>query len=141
MTMLRFADLVDGQELKPLVKPAVSKVQLVKYAGASGDYNLLHTDDAFARSMGLPGAIAHGMLVMGFLGEYIQQLAGVTARVAKFNMRFGAMTKPGDEITCAATVKRVYEDEGKKYVEFELQAAKSIKEIVGSGSALLEFFE
>src|SRR5690348_3919195 len=99
--MLVYEDLLEGQVLQPMVKPPVTKVQLVKYAGASGDFNPLHTDDAFAQSIGMPGVIAHGMLVMGFLGEYVMELAGNTAETTNFRMRFGAMTRPGDQITCS----------------------------------------
>src|SRR4029077_13301594 len=69
-------DLDNGSVLPDLRKPAITKVQLVKYAGASGDYNLIHTDDETARTVGLDGVIAHGMLSMAFLGEYLCWLAG-----------------------------------------------------------------
>lgn len=74
--MLNYESLHEGQRLEPFIKPPVTKVQLVKYAGASGDFNPLHTDDAFAQEIGMNGVIAHGMLVMGFLGEYVMKLAG-----------------------------------------------------------------
>ena len=73
--MLELAQLTTGQELPAYIKEPVTKVQLVKYAGASGDFNPLHTDDAFAQKIGLQGPIAHGMLIMGFLGEYVNKLA------------------------------------------------------------------
>lgn len=102
--MLHLNELQEGQELPIHVKKPVTKVQLVKYAGASGDFNPLHTDDAFAQKIGLPGVIAHGMLVMGFLGEYVNKLAGEVALVKDFKMRFGAMTFPKDVITCTGTI-------------------------------------
>jgi len=95
-----------GEELAPLRKEPVTKVQLVKYAGASGDYNLIHTDDETARSVGLDGVIAHGMLSMGFLGQYVAGLAGPQA-VRRLKVRFGAMVKPGDELTCRGVVREV----------------------------------
>lgn len=137
--MLEFKELTEGQQIAPIKKPPVTKVQLVKYAGASGDFNPLHTDDEFARSIGMSGVVAHGMLIMGFLGEYVMQLAGTNAEPARFRMRFGAMTKPGDEITCSATVEKVYEEAGQHYVSLALTAAKSPEEIVGSGQATLRF--
>ncbi|SEN04756.1 Acyl dehydratase [Mesobacillus persicus] len=137
--MLAVAGLKVGQEFEALTKPPVTKVQLVKYAGASGDYNPLHTDDEFARKIGMDGVIAHGMLIMGFLGEYVMQLAGTTAEVAQFRMRFGGMTKPGDEIKCSAVVEDVYEEKGQSFVVLALKAAKSGEEIVGSGQAVLRF--
>lgn len=95
-----------GEELPPLRKEPVTKVQLVKYAGASGDYNLIHTDDETARRVGLDGVIAHGMLSMGFLGQYVASLAG-PARVRRLRARFQAMVRPGDELTCRGVVREV----------------------------------
>lgn len=137
--LLVYEDLKEGQVLEPLVKPAVTKVQLVKYAGASGDYNPLHTDDEFAHSIGMPGVIAHGMLVMGFLGEYVNKLAGLSAEIANFRMRFGAMTVPGDSITCSAIIRSVYEEDGKRYADLELLAEKASGKTVGTGQASLRF--
>lgn len=136
--MLQLASLHEGQRLEPLVKPAVTKVQLVKYAGASGDFNPLHTDDAFAQSIGMPGVIAHGMLVMGFLGQYVMELAGTSATPTNFKMRFGSMTKPGDEITCSAVVKKIYEEKDKQLVDLELYAEKAPGKVVGFGEATLQ---
>src|ERR1700694_5319275 len=62
-------ELDRGSVLPDLRKAPITKMQLVKYAGASGDYNLIHTDDETARTVGLEGVIAHGMLSMAFLGE------------------------------------------------------------------------
>lgn len=134
---VKYENLTTDKKLKTFTKPAITKVQLVKYAGASGDFNPLHTDDATAKKMGMDGVIAHGMLVMGFLGQYVQELAE-HAEIKKINMRFGGMTVPGDEITCSATVKRIYKDDN-KYVELDLQAEKGSGEIVGFGSAILNF--
>lgn len=139
--MLQFKELQQGQKLEPLVKPAITKVQLVKYAGASGDFNPLHTDDAFAQSIGMPGVIAHGMLVMGFLGQYVMELAGTSATLTNFNMRFGAMTRPGDEITCLASVKKIYQEQAKQFVDLDLYAEKAPGKIVGFGEATLQLIE
>jgi acyl dehydratase len=95
-----------GEQLEPLRKEPVTKVQLVKYAGASGDYNLIHTDDATAEAMGLGGVIAHGMLSMGFLGQYAAALAG-PQNVKRLKVRFAAMVRPGDELTCRGAVREV----------------------------------
>ncbi len=96
----------------------MTKVQLVKYAGASGDYNLIHTDDETARRMGLDGVIAHGMLSMGFLGEYAAAIAG-PQQVRRLKVRFGAMVRPGDELTCGGIVRRV--EDGRAVLELWAQ--------------------
>jgi len=95
----------------------------------------LHTDDAFAQKIGMQGVIVHGMLVMGFLGEYVMKLAGDVAQVKQFSMRFGAMTLPGDAITCTAQVKEIHEAE----VVLELTVRKQDQTVVGSGKATLSF--
>ena len=130
-----FENLQVGQLLPSYTKPPITKVQLVKYAGASGDFNPLHTDDEFAQKIGMQGVIAHGMLVMGFLGEYVMKLVGDVAQVKQFSMRFGAMTVPGDAITCTAQVKEINEGE----VVLELTAQKQDQTVVGSGKATLSF--
>jgi len=122
-----------GEELQPLRKPAVSKVQLVKYAGASGDYNLIHTDDEIARQVGLDGVIAHGMLSMGFLGQYAASLAG-PQYVRRVKVRFAAMVRPGDELTCRGVVREV--SDGRAVID--IWAENEAGEKVTTGEAEVE---
>ena len=131
-------ELTVDQKLEPMVKPPITRVQLAQYAGASGDFNPLHLDDDFAKKIGLGGAVAHGMLVMGFLGEYVMKIAAQQARVANFKMRFGKMTVLGDEIKCSGIVERTYEEDGKRCIALDLTAEKVSGEVVGSGSAILQ---
>ncbi|WP_432354309.1 MaoC/PaaZ C-terminal domain-containing protein [Sporosarcina sp. A2] len=137
ITSIPFSELQVDAQLPPLTKPPVTLEQLVQYAQASGDLNPLHTDDAFAKSIGLDGVIAHGMLIMGFLGQYVQELAGTEAVVSNFSMRFGAMTKPGDAITCSGVVKQFTETAEERTAELELIAEKAPGERVGTGTATL----
>ncbi|WP_332648565.1 MaoC/PaaZ C-terminal domain-containing protein [Lysinibacillus sp. 54212] len=130
---IEFEGLEVNQTLPSYTKPPITKIGLVKYAGASGDFNPLHTDDEFAQKIGMKGVIAHGMLIMGFLGEYVMKLAGDLAGVKQFSMRFGAMTFPGDTITCWAKIKEIQGCE----VQLELTAKKQDETIVGSGKAIL----
>ena len=97
-----------GEELTPLAKEPVTRLQLVKYAGGSGDFNPIHWDPDRAREMGLDGVIAHGMLSMGFLGQYVAGVAG-PEKVRRLQVRFAAMVRPGDELTCRGTVRSVEE--------------------------------
>lgn len=98
--------LKPGDALPDLVKAPIAKVQLVQYAGASGDYNLIHVDSETARAVGLPSVIAHGMLSMGMLGEFAATVAG-PANVRRLAVRFGSMVFPGDVLTCKGVVKAV----------------------------------
>lgn len=98
--------LKPGDDLAPLVKEPVTRLQLVQYAGASGDFNPIHWDPERGAEMGLGGVIAHGMLSMGFLGQYVAGIAG-PERVRRLRVRFGAMVRPGDRLTCRGTVREV----------------------------------
>jgi len=114
-------DLDSGSVLPELRKPPITKLQLVKYAGASGDYNLIHTDDETARRVGLDGVIAHGMLIMGFVGQLLSNYVGPTT-LRKFGVRFKGMTHIDDVITCTGTVTQKYEADGEARIAGKVQA-------------------
>jgi acyl dehydratase len=122
-----------GDELTPLAKEPVTRLQLVKYAGASGDFNPIHWDPETAEQMGLGGVIAHGMLSMGFLGEYVASVAG-PENVRRLKVRFGAMVRPGDEITCRGAVREV---DGSR-ATLEVWAENQAGEKVTTGEAEVE---
>ncbi len=127
-------DLESGSVLPDLRKPPITKLQLVKYAGASGDYNLIHTDDETARSVGLEGVIAHGMLSMAFLGEYCCWLAGPES-VRRLSVRFNEMVKPGDTLTCRGRVKERTTSNAGSRLELEVWAENQRAERVTVGDA------
>lgn len=127
--------LAPGDAVPPLVKDPVTKVQLLKYAGASGDHNLIHTDVETARTVGLPGIIAHGMLSMGFLGQFLVGLAGPEG-VRRLRVRFNAIVRPGDVLTCRGTVASVREDgRGKRIAALEVWVENQQGERVTTGEA------
>jgi acyl dehydratase len=76
--------------------------QIDAYAEASGDHNPIHSDEAFARSVGLPGVIAHGMLQMGILATVASEAAGGGGRLRRLYCRFAGMVEPGDTVTFVA---------------------------------------
>jgi acyl dehydratase len=76
--------------------------QIAAYAEASGDHNPIHLDDAFARSVGLPGVIAHGMLQMGILAEVAIEAAGTGMRLRRLSCRFAGMVQPGETVVFEA---------------------------------------
>jgi acyl dehydratase len=85
----------------------LTRTQIVQYAGASGDYNPLHTDHPFATNVaGYPGVFAHGMLTMGMTGRLIVDLAGPEG-VLSYGVRFKSQVWPGDTLTAKATVTEV----------------------------------
>ncbi len=101
---LYFEDVNVGTEMPALTKGPLAKLQHVMYAGASGDFNPLHTDDDFAKAVGMKdGVITHGMLVMGFAGQAIT--AWVPKKnLKKFGVRFSGMTRPGNTLTITGKV-------------------------------------
>ena len=127
-------DLVSGSLLPDLRKPPITKLQLVKYAGASGDYNLIHTDDETARAVGLEGVIAHGMLSMAFLGEYLCWLSGPES-IRRVSARFVEMVRPGDILTCRGRVKQRTTTDGGTRLELEVWTENQRAERVTVGDA------
>jgi len=128
-------DMRVGQSLAPLVKEPVTKVQLLKYAGASGDYNLIHTDVETARSVGLGDVIAHGMLSMGFLGQYVAGIASDEG-VRSLTVRFGAPVRLGDVLICVGVVKGLSDvQDGRVTVLLEVWAENQKGEKVTTGEA------
>ncbi|HEY8347724.1 MAG TPA: MaoC/PaaZ C-terminal domain-containing protein [Symbiobacteriaceae bacterium] len=124
-----------GEALPPLVKEPISKVQLLQYAGASGDYNLIHTDVETARAVGLGDVIAHGMLSMGFLGQYLTALAGPEA-VRRLKVRFRAMVRLQDVLTCKGVVRAIRPaDGGRQVAVLEVWAENQRGEKVTTGEA------
>ncbi|MCA1832991.1 MAG: MaoC/PaaZ C-terminal domain-containing protein [Actinomycetota bacterium] len=87
---VKASDVNEGEELKPWTYQ-VQREDLLRYANASGDQNPIHQDEAFAKSVGLPDVIAHGMQTMAKIGQYVTDWAGDPGAVVRFKTRF---TKP-----------------------------------------------
>src|SRR5579883_3438640 len=106
---LYFEDVQVGDEIPRLVTAPVTHQQLVRYAGASGDFNPLHTDPHVGEKLGFGGVIAHGMLIMGFAGQMLSHYLGPQA-LKQFSVRFKGMTHLDDVITCTGTITQKYEE-------------------------------
>jgi acyl dehydratase len=119
---LYFEDVQVGDEIPKLVKEPMTHLRLVRYAGASGDFNPLHTDPKVGEAVGTGGIIAHGMLIMGFVGQMLSDYVGPTA-LRKFSVRFKGMTHLGEAITCTGTVTDKYEANGEARIKGKVQAA------------------
>ena len=79
--------------------------QLVQYAGASGDFYEIHYDQDFARSVGLPGVILHGLLQAGFLAQLVTDWMGPTARLKAFEVSYRRIGLPDQPYTCRGVVR------------------------------------
>jgi acyl dehydratase len=89
-----------GTKLPPASYP-VTRLSLVKYCGASGDFNVIHWNERIARSVGLPDVIAHGMFTMAQAGRYVTGWAGDAGALLEFGVRFSAMVVVPDDGTGA----------------------------------------
>jgi acyl dehydratase len=110
-----------GQTFSAVVVEDLKRTQIVQYAGASGDYNPLHTDEVFATKVaGYPGVFAHGMLTMGMTGRMVTDLVG-DGRLKSFGGRFLAQVWPGGDLTTTASVDAIRDEAGEPVVELSLR--------------------
>jgi acyl dehydratase len=122
------------------VKPPITQEQLQRYAEASGDFNPIHLDDEAARRVGLDGVIAHGMLSMAFLGQFLTSLIAdmPDAFLRQLHVRFASMVRLGDTITCLGNVQaRTTNADGYEDVTVECWAQNQRGEKVTLGEAIL----
>src|SRR5262245_24073579 len=130
------ATVTVGQELPPLEKGPITRDDLKAYAAASGDPNPIHVDEEFARKAGFAGVFAHGMLSMGYLGEFLVQAGGAGA-IRRFRARFAKLTWPGDRITCRGVVTAVRDEGAMRLVECDIWTENQDGERKLTGNAVL----
>jgi acyl dehydratase len=124
-------ELAVGQTFETVVVEDLKRTQIVQYAGASGDYNPLHTDEVNATKIaGYPSVFAHGMLTMGLTGQAVAGLVGAE-NLLRFGVRFTAQVWPGDTLTVRCSVVRV----GPRDAEFSVSTVNSDGTEVVSGYA------
>ena len=134
---LYFDEVKVGDEIPQLTKEPITHLQLVRYAGASGDFNPLHTDPKVGEMIGTGGIIAHGMLIMGFVGQMLSDYVGPTA-LRKFGVRFKGMTRLDDAITCTGTITEKYETDGAGYIAGKTQATDQTGDVKVTGTFVAE---
>jgi acyl dehydratase len=132
---LRKRELQPGQTFTVTIVEDLKRTQIVQYAGASGDYNPLHTDEVFATQVaGYPSVFAHGMLTMGMTGRMVTDLVG-DGRLTSYGGRFTSQVFPGDDLTTTATVDEVREDDGQPVVALSVRTVNQDDREVFSGYA------
>jgi len=130
---LRYADVREGDEVPKFEVKNLTRTDIVKYAGASGDFNPIHHDETFAKGAGYPTVFAHGMLNAGFVSKCLTDYVG-RQNLRKFSVSFRNQVWPGDTITCGGKVTRKFEERGEKRIEGELFAVNQKGEVAISGS-------
>ena len=135
MPPLNASSLNVGDTHEEVVVDNLSRTQIVQYAGASGDYNPLHTDEVFTTKIaGYPSVFAHGMLSMGLTGVMLTNYVG-DGRLTKYGVRFTRQVWPGDTLTAKATIEALREEDGQHFVDFALETANQDGDIVVTGDA------
>jgi len=113
----------------------LTRTQIVQYAGVSGDYNPLHSDEVYAtQAAGYPSVFAHGMLTMGITGKLLTDWVG-DGRLTTFGVRFSTQVWPGDTLTGTATVTAIREESGQWLADLTVETVNQDGKAVVSGTA------
>lgn len=133
-------DLSIGDEREQVLVHDLTRTQIVQYAGASGDYNPIHTDEIYATLLaGYPSVFAHGMLTMGITGRVLTDWFG-DGRLKRFGVRFVRQVWPGARLTAIAVVTdiRSEHDVWVADVDIVTRDSSGADVLVGSASAILD---
>ncbi len=132
-----FEDVQQG-DAAPVKTHTLSRTDLVRYAGASGDYNPMHHDEILATKAGQPSVFGHGMFSMGLLGTALTDFVGV-GTLTRYQVRFSRQTWPGEELRTRIVVTAKRQSEGKNLVELEcsLENSEGEVKVVGEATAVL----
>jgi acyl dehydratase len=132
---LKASALKVGDTHSERVVENLSRTQIVQYAGASGDYNPLHTDEVYTTQVaGYPSVFAHGMLTMGLTGKMLTNYVG-DGRLTKFGVRFTNQVWPGDTLDAKATITAIRTEGGQHYVDLAVSTVNQDGREVLSGYA------
>jgi acyl dehydratase len=124
-----------GDRCESVVVKDLKRVQMVQYAGVSGDYNPIHTDEIYATKVaGYPTVFAHGWLTMGMTSRAVTDYVG-DGRLERFGGRFTSQVWPGDTLTTRCVVTNLLENETGHLVELEVVTSNQDDQVVFSGYA------
>ncbi len=137
---LKASELKVGDTYTERLVEDLKRTQIVQYAGASGDYNPLHTDEIFTTKVaGYPSVFAHGMLSMGMTGRMLTNYVG-DGRLTKFGVRFTSQVWPGDTLDATATVEAIRKEGGKSFVDLTVTTVNQngVEVIKGNATARVD---
>lgn len=131
------AEVTVGETRTEVLFDDLSRTQIVMYAGASGDYNPLHSDERYTTEIaGYPSVFAHGMLSMGATGRVLTDWFGVD-RVKRYAVRFVNQVWPGDALTATVTVDGVRDDDGTPVADLSIVTSNGDDVPVITGTAIV----
>ncbi len=133
---LHYDDVAEGDALPALEKTPTTR-QLVKYAGASGDYYEIHYDQDYARSLGLPGVIVHGALKSAFLAQLVTDWMGERGALKRLSVQYRGMDMVGQPMRCAGIVTSKRVENGEHLVECDIWTENAAGDKTTLGSALV----
>ncbi len=137
---LKASQIQVGDTYSERVVEDLKRTQIVQYAGTSGDYNPLHTDEVYTKEVAkYPSVFAHGMLTMGMTGRMVTNYVG-DGRLTKYGVRFTNQVWPGDTLDSTATVDAIREEGGRHYVDLSVSTKNQngVEVIKGNATALLD---
>ena len=137
--MININNVKIGDTFEEVIVDNLTRTQIVQYAGVSGDYNPLHTDEIFATQVaGYPTVFAHGMLTMGMTGKMITNLIG-DGNLKNFGVRFTNQVWPGDTLTTKTKIVSIEKNSDNVLINLELvtENQDKIPVITGSASAII----
>ena len=126
-----------GEELPKLKIEPISRANLALYAGASGDHNPLHIDTDYAKRIGFKDVIAHGMLIMGYLGRILTNNIN-QSQILEYNVQFISITNIGDQLTCTGSVKKIRDIDNNKEIELDLTVKNQFNDVKLIGYSLIQ---
>ena len=132
---LKASEIKVGDEHTEVVADNLTRTQIVQYAGASGDYNPVHTDEVFTKDIaGYQSVFAHGMLSMGATGVALTNYVG-DGRLTKYGVRFVNQVWPGDTLTATIAVEELREEDGQHLVDLTVSTSNQDGREVVRGTA------
>jgi acyl dehydratase len=132
---LKASEIKVGDTYSEEVCKNLSRTQIVQYAGTSGDYNPLHSDEIFTTKIaGYPSVFAHGMLSMGMTGKMLTNYVG-DGRLTKYGVRFTSQVFPGATLTATATISEIREQDGVQVADISVSTTDEAGTEVIKGNA------
>tara|TARA_S200000501_G_scaffold204859_1_gene192610 strand:- start:3601 stop:4020 length:420 start_codon:yes stop_codon:yes gene_type:complete len=126
-----------GKQLPELIIGPITRTNLALYAVASGDHNPLHIDSDYTDQVEFPDVIAHGMLIMGYLGRVLTNNISQD-QILEYAVQFSSITNIGDKLICSATVIKIYTNGTRKNLKLKLNVKNQQKDLKLKGYSLIK---